>query len=148
MITTVSFHEFARLAISLDVLRSAVRTLHDDRRSMHPVLLDVLRYADTVHTAGAARGCLTVARSENQLLAGLAAIVDAPLPPEAKAALRAARLLELFRAEFGDLDSLPNEQLGSLIRSLLTIHADGELDTLSRMANDVANDIATTVAER
>jgi hypothetical protein len=147
MITNVSFNEFARLAVLIDVLRSAVRKLHDDRRSMHPVLLDVLRYADTVHTAGAARGCLIVARSENQLLAGLAAIVDAQLPPEARAALR-ARLLDLLREDLGDLREFSNEELGSLIRSLLTIHAGGELDTLSRMANDVANDIATSVAER
>jgi len=147
MITSVSFDQFVRLAQSLAAVRAAVRKLRDGRRQATPALLDVLRFADMQQTAAAARGCLTIARSENELLAGLAAIVDAPLPPEGRAALR-ARLLDSLREDLGDLRAFSNEELGSIIRSLLTIHAAGELDTLSRMANDVANEIATTVAER
>jgi len=147
MITSVSFDQFVRLAQSLAAVRAAVRKLHDGRRQANPALLDVLRFADMQHTASGARACLTVAKAEVDLLTGLAAIVEAGLPPESKAALR-ARLLDVLREDMGDLRVYSDRELGSMIRALLTVHETGQLDTLDRMANQVANDIATTVAGR
>lgn len=147
MNTTVPLDQFVRLVAALNAVRSSVRALRRRRLTINPDLLDVLRLADTTATAGAARGCFAIAKAEVELLGSLNRIADGSSNPADHRALRIT-LLGMLKDELGPLRQASDAELGAYIRALLRVHDAGELDALDRMANDVANEIAITVAER